>query len=204
MEIGKKRTKIIFFLLGLVASYFSIFILVAIAVYTDSYAFEGNLKTFGDVKIRLKEKGREEIEPDDGNDIYKATRKSLSMSRDGKIFLLICFDKEDKATYLNMADASGYPVLELKVDKSEPGKWKNATYRGIEAKGRYDYFDINFDGHFDQKISTVNKDMYPPAIWVDGQWLTINKFHRDKDRVMVDSQEYCFDPNDGFWKEFDE
>jgi hypothetical protein len=194
---------IIIFLVGIVAGFFIVFSIGAIASYLEPRTLlTGRPKIFGDIKI-LSQKARiaEDVEIPKG--LLPEYSQALWMTKDNIPFLLITQDKTGKASSLFIVKKDGCirPVFWMKPSSS-PGKWCNAMYscvRLTEKPCGEAFKDFDFDGRFDFKLAADGNGI-SRFISVDGSWQKIEHYDANKMEASIGKTRYVFDTNTGYWQ----
>jgi hypothetical protein len=146
---------------------------------------------FGDITINA------EI-PSDANDTYA---EELTLKKDDKIFLYAFRNSLNKVPRLHLADGDRGIILTLYASK-EPGKWKNVCYCTPDMIGD-EYFDLDFDGKFDVKVSFGNNnELLSYHIYYDGVWRKIEGMLEQRNwkqrRLISGSDVFIFKGNSGW------
>lgn len=190
------------FPLGMVTGVILIFVIAAIMVHFG-YAVELTTlhKTFGDIEVWAQKPIISEGEEVPG--FYQKDGKELWMTKDGKPFLMIIKDVNDKIRVLFLLKNEDEHVLTLEP-LDVPGKWGKAMYTNLrKGKPVGDMFvDLDFDGRFDVKaVTDSNGSRVSHSIFINNNWQIDDYFSLEEMKARVGGTKYLFDPNSGCWLE---
>ncbi|MHC4158652.1 MAG: hypothetical protein ACYSSO_06195 [Planctomycetota bacterium] len=150
-------------------------------------------KRFGDIEIRALD--YENDEEDEGPD------RTLMIKRNEIPFFYAAQDKDGKVKEAAVVGENESIRLKMKA-VGEAGEWRGASYgcvTGDYIKGEW-YFDINFDGQFDEKFlfdddgELISKYIY---VYLDKEWRKAERLEKGK-AITGDEKTYIFSDDTGW------